>query len=57
MGREVSAAEDQFYLAHRFTVTLSRNTFLTALVEKVHFSVQPSLLSSSFSDVCLGLNI
>lgn len=57
MGRGLSVAEDQFYLACRFTVTLSRNTFLTAVVQKVHFSVQPSLLSCSFSDVCLGLNI
>lgn len=57
MGRGVRVAEDQFYLAHRFTVTLSRSTFLTTLVQKVHFFAQPSLLSSSFSDFYPGLNI
>lgn len=57
MGKGVREAKDQFYLALRFTVTLSRNTFLTTLVQKVHFFVQPSLLSSSFSDFCPGLNI
>lgn len=57
MGRGVREAKDQFYLALRFTVTLSRNTFLTTLVQKVHFFVQPSLLSSSFSDFSPGLNI
>lgn len=57
MGRGVRVAADQFYLAHRSTVTLSRSTFLTTLVQKVHFFAQLSLLSSSFSDFCLGLNI
>lgn len=55
MDRGVRVAE--FYQAHRFTVTLSRNTFLTTLVQKVHFFMQPSLLSSSCSDFCPGLNI